>query len=89
MSRRRNKKGYALPGSKRAARLAAEAALNKAGPTLRPVTWRGRLYPVGLKQWTVLTLSGYEVRTPWAAKERKRRRAANKVAKLSRRGNRG
>jgi hypothetical protein len=37
----------------------------------------------------MLTMSGYEMLTPWASKEHRRRRAANKVAKLSRRANRG
>jgi hypothetical protein len=40
------------------------------------------------KVWYMLSLDGHSVLTPWAAKEKRRRRASNRAAKQARKVNR-
>lgn len=84
--KRHMQKGYALPGTRRAQRLRDEWDARGRPRLTRPFSPYKQIQ--GLKRWTVLTLAGYERITPWAAKEKKKRRRRNKLARLSRRGNR-
>lgn len=87
--KRRQRKGYAIPGSRRADRLRAEDAA------------RGRLQsrfhdalaaslsrvpnPVGLKRWTIPPDD--KIATPYATRQRRLRKRARRIAHESRRRN--
>jgi len=83
-------------GDKRLARLAAEAQCRARIPERRKLakalaSLRGaQRSAVGLKRWFVpgTEFEGQGVTTPYAAKELRRRRAASRVAKASRKRNR-
>lgn len=66
------------------AMLSARAKAERMGRSLIP----SHHHPKARKVWVMLTLDGHEKLTPWAAKEKRRRRAANKVAKQARKVNR-
>ena len=86
---RREKKGVALPGSKREARLQDEArARARYIARLGQKRRRKPFNPVGLKRALCPHTKGEPIFTPYYAKERARRRAARRVAHESRRRNR-
>lgn len=53
-----------------------------------PMHRTARRTPGGRKVWKMLNKQGYEVDTPWGAKQRRKRRALRKVAKAARKVNR-
>jgi hypothetical protein len=79
--KRKNKKGYAQVGSQRAARLMAEEQCRVRPRMVEAVRPKDM---TGLKVWRIVNLAGFEVLTPWANKEKARRRRVGKAAKQAR-----
>ena len=90
MARRKVKKGTALEGSKREKRMAADLVqrANWIAGRGRKIIERTRIGWSGVKRWYVTFPPDSDDLTPYAAKERRRRRAARRVAHESRRVNR-
>lgn len=77
--------------TREALRIAQESARKRLSPNRSQRRARGAseyIDPTGIKRWYVDD-SGDDILTPYARKERKRRRAASKVAKQARKVNRG